>query len=72
MTSSGHQLSNQDDSFDEFILNILLDHFQILTENRGHTQSDRAIYLPSPPEKPATSGLEDKLPSELKDARVVR
>jgi len=35
ITSSGHQLSNQDDdSLDELISTILLDHLQILTENR--------------------------------------
>jgi len=34
ITSSGHQLSNQDDSLDELISTILLDHLQILTENQ--------------------------------------
>jgi len=47
ITSSGHQRSTHDiDSLDELILNILLYHLQILTENHGHLNS-RLAALPA-------------------------
>jgi hypothetical protein len=48
ITSSGHQPSNQDDSLDELISIILLDHLQILTENRQIFEAGVVQVPPSP------------------------